>query len=154
LATRRELGYNALERVERSEIIRLQADAQPSDAVSIIERVTHAEILFNPNKHRMSYATPSKQTAVGAATPNGAAEWEALVTDRDDATAGLVHLLQGPFGIKELRSLNRGVAWRLYEAHGPAPKERIEWACRQLLANPFSQTFVARAVPLRIAVSA
>jgi len=154
LVTLRALGYHALERVERSEIIHLSAEAQSSDAANIVERIMHAEILFNPNKHRLSYTTASKQATGGAASPNGAAEWEGLVTDRDDETSGLVQLLQGPFGIEELRSLSRGVAWRLYEAHGPAPKERIEWACRQLLANPFSQTFVVRPVPARKIVSA
>ena len=153
LVTLRELGYDALERVERSEIIRLSADAQPSDAANIVERLMHAEILFNPNKHRLSYTTANKQAAGGAASPNGAAEWEALVMDRDDETSGLVQLLRGPFVIVELRSLSRGVAWRLYEAHGPAPKERIEWASRQLLANPYSQTFVVRPVPARVTAS-
>lgn len=153
LVSLRQLGYGALERVERSQIIRLRADARPSDAARIVERVMRAEVLFNPNKHRLSYTAPGGQAA-GAASPNGAAEWEALVADRDDEASGLVQLLQGPFGIGELCSLSRGIAWRLYEAHNPAPKERIDWACRQLLANPYSQTFVVRPVPARLAVSA
>jgi len=71
-------------------------------------------------------------------------KWEALVTDRDDNTSGLVKLLAGPFGLRELRSLSRGVAWRLHEKSGDAPRERVEWASRELLANPYSQRFHVR----------
>jgi phosphoribosylformylglycinamidine (FGAM) synthase PurS component len=145
LVSLRQLGYGALERVERSQILRLGADARPMDAASLVERVKHAEVLFNPNKHSMSYAPANAETA----SPNGAADWEAVVTDRDDDTSGLMRLLQGPFGMRELRSLTRGVAWRLHETHGPAPKERVDWACRELLANPYSQTYVVRPMPSR-----
>jgi phosphoribosylformylglycinamidine (FGAM) synthase PurS component len=146
LVSLRQLGYTALERVERSQILRLQADARPEGVARLVERIKHAEVLFNPNKHRMSYALASAD----AASHNGAADWEALVTDRDDDTSGLVRLLQGPFGISELASLTRGVAWRLHEKRGPSPQERLDWACHELLANPYSQRFVVRPVPARI----
>jgi phosphoribosylformylglycinamidine (FGAM) synthase PurS component len=146
LVSLRQLGYTALERVERSQILRLGADARPSDVADLVGRIKHAEVLFNPNKHTMSYA-PSNAEASSA---NGAVGWEAIVTDRDDDTTGLVRLLQGPFRIRELRSLTRGVAWQLHEKGGPAPKERLDWACRELLANPYSQTFVVRPVPTRV----
>jgi phosphoribosylformylglycinamidine (FGAM) synthase PurS component len=146
LVSLRRLGYTALGRVERSQILRLHADVQPEGAVRLVERIKHAEVLFNPNKHRMSYAPVSAD----AASPNGAADWEAFVTDRDDDTSGLVRLLQGPFGMSELASLTRGVAWRLHEARGPAPKDRLDWACRELLANPYSQRFVVRPMPARV----
>lgn len=145
LVSLRQLGYGALERVERSQILRLGADARAADAARIVEQLTHAEVLFNPNKHRMNHAPAHSEPT----NPNGSADWEALVTDRDDDTSGLVRLLRGPFGMRELRSLTRGVAWRLHEAHGPAPKQRLEWACRELLANPYSQTFVVRPMPMR-----
>jgi phosphoribosylformylglycinamidine (FGAM) synthase PurS component len=146
LVSLRQSGYTALERVERSQILRLQADVSPADAAKLVERIKHAEVLFNPNKHNMSYATATTEPA----SPNGVADWEAVVTDRDDDTSGLVHLLQGPFEIRELRSLTRSIAWRLHETRGPASKERLEWACRELLANPYSQRFVVRPVPARI----
>lgn len=146
LVSLRQLGYTALERVERSQILRLRADVQPAEAAMLVGRIKHAEVLFNPNKHSMSYAPAPAE----AASPNGAADWEAVVTDRDDDTSGLVRLLQGPFGMRELRSLTRGVAWRLHETRGPAPQERLDWACRELLANPYSQTFVVRPVPGRL----
>lgn len=143
LVSLRQLGYDALERVERSQILRLRAHAQTGEAASLVERIKHVEVLFNPNKHRMSYALLNGE----AASANGAAEWEAVVTDRGDDTSGLVRLLRGPFNIAELASLTRGVGWRLHEAHGPTPKERLEWACRELLANPHSQEFVVRPAP-------
>ena len=136
LVTLRQLGFDALERVDRSEIVRLSADAQPADAADIVEHIKRAEILFNPNKHRLSYALSDERLPGSASRSNGAPDWEALVADRDDDTSGLVHLLRGPFGIRGLHSLERGIAWRLTEAHGPVSKERLEWACRELLANP------------------
>jgi phosphoribosylformylglycinamidine (FGAM) synthase PurS component len=145
LVSLRELGYRDLERVERSQIFRLAADARAEDAAHLVERIRHAEVLFNPNKHALSYA-PANAEPVNS---NGATGWEAVVNDRDDDTSGLVRLLQGPFRMGELRSLTRGVAWRLHEARGPAPKERLEWACRELLANPYSQKFAVRPMPAR-----
>ncbi len=145
LTALRQLGYTALERVERTEIVELDVDAPPAATDDIVAKVAHAEILFNPNKHRLSYAPASAPAVEG----NGAAQWEALVIDREDETSGLVTLLAGPFGLSGLKTLSRGVAWRLYESSGPAPKARIEWACRELLANPYSQRFHVRPVPAR-----
>jgi len=141
LVTLRRLGYSELTQVERSEIYRLDVEGRPAPA-AVVKQLAHAEIIFNPNKHRLSYSA-----ANGAA--DGAALWEALVSDRDDDTSGLLRLLQGPFGISALRSLKRGVAWRLHDGKGPAPQARVEWACRELLANPYSQTAVVRRPPAR-----
>jgi len=142
LVTLRRLGYAELTQVERSEIFSLDVDGQPSGASAIVTQLSHAEVIFNPNKHRLSFSV-----ANGAV--DGAALWEALVTDRDDDTTGLVRLLRGPFGISALRSLKRGVAWRLHGAKSPAPQARVEWACRELLANPYSQTAIVRRAPAR-----
>jgi phosphoribosylformylglycinamidine (FGAM) synthase PurS component len=144
LVTLRRLGYTDLAHVERSEILTLDVDGRPGAAPAIVKQISHAEVIFNPNKHRLSFSdrsVPSERSELG--------EWEALVSDRDDDTSGLVRLLQGPFGIAALRSLKRGVAWRLHDSSGPAPQARVEWACRELLANPYSQTAVVRRVPAR-----
>jgi phosphoribosylformylglycinamidine (FGAM) synthase PurS component len=141
LVALRQLSYKELERVERSEIVVLGLDAAPSEVERIVKRVAHAEILFNPNKHRMSYTLAANRSDDRGAD---GVKWEALVSDRDDNTSGLVKMLAGPFGLRELRSLSRGVAWRLYEKSGDAPRERVEWACRELLANPYSQRFHVR----------
>lgn len=138
LVALRQLGYTALERVERSEIFRLQVDARPAEALRIVERIKLVEVLFNPNEHRISHALPDAPPVVGSHS----ASWEAIVTDCDDDTCGLVRLLRGPFGMTELISLTRGIAWRLFEEARGAPQARVEWACRQLLANPYSQSFV------------
>ena len=135
LVTLRRLGYPELARVERSEIVTLDVDGQPENSKGVVKQISHAEVLFNPNKHRLSYADSS-----GPSESNELGEWEAFITDRDEDTTELVHLLRGPFGISALRSLKRSIAWRLHDARGPAPQERVEWACRELLANPYSQT--------------
>ena len=144
LVALRELGYEALERVERSQIITLEM-ASGIDEDDVIEKVSHAEVLFNPNKHRLSYARPNAASSAG----DGAAQSEAVVADKEDDTRGLVALLAGPFHLRGLQSLSRSVAWRLFDVSGPASRERLEWACRQLLANPVSQRFEVRPMPVR-----
>ncbi len=147
LVALRQLGYDALARVERSEILRLNAEEDSPEALA--RGIAHAEVLFNPNKHRLSLSTTG-----AARRSDDDTGFEAVVEDRDDDTTGLLSLLQGPFGMAQLRSLSRAVAWRLYESGGPAPRERLEWACRELLANPHSQTFAVREMPARVAVEA
>lgn len=142
LVTLRRLGYAELARVERSEIVSLEVGSQPDGAGAIVKQISHAEVLFNPNKHRLSFT-------LAAGSEDGDVQWEALVTDRDDETADLVRILRGPFGVRALRSLKRGIAWRLHDSRGPASRERIEWACRELLANPYSQTALVRRKPAR-----
>jgi len=155
LVTLRRLGYAELTHVERSEILTLDVDGRSDAAPSIVEQISHAEIIFNPNKHRLSFTVPDERVVFRAsAASSESGEWEALVSDRDDDTSGLVRLLQGPFGIASLRSLRRGTAWRLHDSNGPAPQARVEWACRELLANPYSQTLVVRRAPARNVVPA
>jgi phosphoribosylformylglycinamidine (FGAM) synthase PurS component len=144
LVALRELGYEALQRVERSQIITLEM-ASGIDEDDVIEKVSHAEVLFNPNKHRLSYVRPN----AASSGDDGAAQSEAVVTDNEDDTRGLVALLAGPFHLHHLQTLSRGVAWRLFDVSGPATRERLEWACRQLLANPVSQRFEVRPMPVR-----
>jgi phosphoribosylformylglycinamidine (FGAM) synthase PurS component len=145
LVALRQLGYDRLERVERSELLRLSLlDGSPSP--DIARALTRAEVVFNPNKHRLSYAVDA---ALESGVPD---EWEAVVSDRDDDTTRLARLLTERFGLAELKRVDRSAAWRLFEAGRPAPKERLEWACRALLCNPFSQSATVRARPRRRAV--
>lgn len=145
LVALRQLGYETLEHVERAQILRL-GFAQPHPPLDdLVAKIARAEILFNPNKHRLTYIPPGERRETV-----GDPQWEAIVEDRDDATASLIALLAGPFGLRELTSLSRGVAWRLFEAGRPAPRERVDWACRELLANPYSQTFHVRPLPQRV----
>ena len=145
LVALKQLGYDSLDRVERSEIYRLTLlDGQPPDDVA--RAVMHAEVVFNPNKHRLSYDAGS---ARGDAAP--VEEWEAVVADRDDDTTRLTRMLADRFGVRGLKSIERSTAWRLFERDRPAPKERLEWACRVLFCNPHSQIATIRARPLRTA---
>lgn len=135
----RQLGYPELARVERVDLYRFEIE--PGAAATFLERLARAEVIFNPNKHRLSYAPPSD---AAAGSGGAATQYEAVISERDDDTAALVHLLRGPFGISELRGLKRAVVWRLFEAGGAAPKDRLEWACAALLCNRISQTYVVR----------
>ena len=150
LVALRELGYATLERVERAQLVRMRFARPAPPLDGLIARIAHAEILFNPNKHRLSYAPPDARSH----EDGGGTHFEAVVEDRDDATSGLVALLAGPFGLRQLRSLTRGIAWRLFEAGAPAPRERVEWACHTLLANPHSQLFHVRRAPHRVVARA
>jgi phosphoribosylformylglycinamidine (FGAM) synthase PurS component len=145
LVALKQLGYESLRGVERSEIYRLTIidGGQPEDVARALMR---AEVVFNPNKHRLSYDTGSKSAAVVAA-----GEWEAVVADRGDDATRLRRLLVDRFGIRDLEQIERSTAWRLIEKDRPAPKERLEWACRALLCNPYSQIATVRLRPHRTA---
>jgi phosphoribosylformylglycinamidine (FGAM) synthase PurS component len=146
LVALRQLGYESLHAVERSEIYRLDLrdDASP-DAIARV--LTRAEVIFNPNKHRLSYHADD-----GTAGADPGEEWEAVVKDRDDDTTRLRTLLVDRFDVRGLNAIERSTAWRLYESERPAPKERLEWACRMLLCNPHSQIATICARPHRASV--
>jgi len=141
LTALRHLGYRNLTKVERAEhvILSVTDDAAPEH---VIAQLSRAEVLFNPNKHRMSYATSSEMSA--AKPP----QFEAVVRDNDENNDRLVTLLSRTFGMTALRGLSRAVGWRLYDEAGPAARERLEWACRSLLANPISQSYDIRPRPV------
>ncbi|HXM17528.1 MAG TPA: hypothetical protein VN934_01815 [Candidatus Tumulicola sp.] len=143
LVALRQLGYAELARVERAEVLRLSLDQPPENAEEIVEALRRAEVIFNPNKHRM-------RRTHDAADSNA---WEAIVSDRDDDNSGLARLLADHFGIRDLKALERATAWRFFDEHGSAPKERLEWACRELLANPISQRWSVREVAQAAAVN-
>jgi phosphoribosylformylglycinamidine (FGAM) synthase PurS component len=145
LVALKQLGYESLQRVERSELFRLTLVAD-EPAADIARALTRAEVVFNPNKHRMSYDDGSPAGDRGAG-----GEWEAVVANRDDDTTRLRRLLAERFGVRGLDRVERSTAWRLYDSAGSAPKERLEWACRVLLCNPNSQTATVRERPYRIA---
>jgi len=137
----RALGYDELERVERADILRLHVADDGLSVDEIGAALTRAEVLFNPNKHRL----------VRAALPATSLH-EAVVSDVDDDASALAELLRERFGISGLERIERATAWRLYEQAGAAGAERLTWACRTLLANAYSQTFVVRSSPTRTLV--
>ncbi len=145
LTALRRLGYEDLERVERSEHVILKANADESPERLMVE-LSRAEVLFNPNKHRMAYAVS------GMAHAEQPPQWEALVRDKDENNSRLVSLLRGTFGMTALQGLERAVGWRLYDRSGPAARERLVWACQSLLANPVSQAYDICPRPVRIRV--
>jgi phosphoribosylformylglycinamidine (FGAM) synthase PurS component len=145
LTALRRLGYEDLQRVERSEHVILTAGVDESPERIVME-LSRAEVLFNPNKHRMAYAVS------GSANGEQPVQWEALVRDKDEDNSRLVSLLRGTFGMRVLQGLERAVGWRLYDRSGPAPRERLAWACQSLLANPVSQAYDISPRPVRIRV--
>jgi hypothetical protein len=120
----------------------LSGDMTPEDVAGALIR---AEIVFNPNKHRMSY---ERRAAAGDISARE--EWEAVIADRDNDTSRVRHLLADRFGMQGLDRLERATAWRLFEKDRPASKERLEWACRALLCNSYSQIATVRARPHRV----
>jgi phosphoribosylformylglycinamidine (FGAM) synthase PurS component len=140
LTALRHLGYAELEIVERAEhiILTVDDDAQPDDLVAHLAR---AEVVFNPNKHRLSYAVE------GSAPPAKPAELEVLVRDKDEDNSRLVRLLTTTFGVSGVHDIERAVGWRLRDTQGAASPERLEWACRELLANRISQRYDIRPRP-------
>ena len=140
LTALRQLGYADLQAVERAEhiIVTVDDNVQPSDLVA---HLSQAEVVFNPNKHRLSYSVE------GATTSTEPAELEALVSDKDEDNSRLVRLLTTTFGVAGVRGIERAVGWRLHDTRGAASRERLEWACRELLANRISQRYDIRPLP-------
>ena len=96
LVALKQLGYDALHAVERSAIYRLtlSGDMAPEDVARALLR---AEVVYNPNKHRLSYES--------RATPDGPPvrdEWEAVIADRDDDRTRVRQLLVERFGVRGL----------------------------------------------------
>jgi len=136
LTALRGLGYPELERVERGDLLRLRVD---DGAMSIDEcgaALTRAEVVFNPNKHRLMRAGSGETDLL-----------EAVVADKDDDAESLRALLTDHFDMRGLKGVERATVWRLYEGDRAAPRDRMEWACRSLLANAYSQTYVVRNRP-------
>lgn len=140
LTALRNLGYAELEAVERAEHIILTVDdkAQPGELVAHLAR---AEVVFNPNKNRLSYSVE------GSAPAGQPVQLEALVADKDEDNSRLVRLLTTTFGVSGVHGMERAVGWRLRDAYGAASRERLEWACRELLANRISQRYDIRPRP-------
>ncbi len=154
LRTLRQLGYGELRAVSRADHLVLsvrQLEGSGDDAPTaqrVAQQLSKAEVLFNPNKHRLAYAPPEALSA------GGDAEYEALVFDKDDDAGRLLAVLQTTFGMDYLESVARGVLWRLRERDRPAPAERLHWACRMLLSNSVSQEYQVRVRPGRIILGA
>lgn len=146
LTALRRLGYAGLKRVQRADQLTLWTAPDAPEPARMLQQLAQAEVLFNPNKHQLSYALQA-DAAAGAAR-----EQEALVSDRDSNTARLLRLLTGTFGMPYVTRLSRGVLWRLYDEDGPASAERLDWACRTLLSNAVSQTYLVRERPQRTVV--
>jgi phosphoribosylformylglycinamidine (FGAM) synthase PurS component len=141
LTALQRLGYQELERVERTELLRLRLRDGSMSAAECAAVLTNAEIVFNPNKHRLSRADAA-----------GSGAFEAVVADKDDDPAALCELLSSRFGVRGLEGLERATAWRLYERETASSAQRHDWACRTLLANPFSQTYAVRERPSYVGV--
>jgi phosphoribosylformylglycinamidine (FGAM) synthase PurS component len=133
----RELGYRNLDRVERSDLYRLRLRDDAMSLSDCANALTRAEVVFNPNKHRLAYASD----AICEAS-------EAVVADKDCENENLAQMLTSHFGIQGLERLEQATAWRLYEIDGSAPAQRLDWACKTLLANPHSQTYCVRQRPV------
>ena len=138
LVALQRLGYRDLRAVQRADHLTIVPAAAAPDPAEIIAQLTRAEVIFNPNKHRLSYAV------VGAATPYVESELEALVRDNDDNSQRLQRLLATTFAMPYIATIDRGVAWRLHDDAGPASAQRLEWACQSLLSNAVSQTYQVR----------
>jgi phosphoribosylformylglycinamidine (FGAM) synthase PurS component len=136
LVALRGLGYEAIERVERSELLRLDLREGAMSIDDCTQAILRAEIVFNPNKHRLAFRTAGESD-----------RFEAVVEDNDDDTDALKTMLATRFGVAGLDRVSRATSWRLTESGRPAGPDRLEWACKNLLANPFSQHYVVRKRP-------
>ncbi|MDQ6779531.1 MAG: hypothetical protein M3Z37_00020 [Candidatus Eremiobacteraeota bacterium] len=131
LVALRRLGYGDLMAVERAEHYRIRLSAQAPQVEAVIGQLARAEVLFNPNKHRLSYAVEPATVFSD--------RFEALVHDSEELSDRLQRLLAVTFGMPYVVALSCGVLWRLQDADAPASAERLRWACATLLSNAVSQ---------------
>src|SRR5579872_5366118 len=94
-------------------------------AEQIVGELARAEVLFNPSKHRLRYASEPAAAADR--------EFEAVVRDNDDNAGRLARVLAITFGMPYITRIERGTSWRLMDDGGPATEERLRWACDVLL---------------------
>ncbi len=139
----RSLGYPNIERVERADLLEMKLSDE-IDIDATLKALSRAEIVFNPNKHRLAYALID-----GALVEENVDQWEARVGDREDDTTRLSRLLTHHFGVTGLQAIGRAVIWRLYDDGGPASKDRMHWACDALFCNAHSQVATVRRKPVR-----
>jgi len=142
LVALRRLGYERLKQVQRADHLRLSLRGDAPDPESVMQRLAHAEVLFNPNKHRLLYAPAD-------AAAHEEREFEAIVRDKDDTADRLLRVLGTTFAMPYIAGISRGVLWRLYDDEGPAPASRLEWTCSVLLSNAVSQTYQVQPRPKR-----
>lgn len=139
------LGYSELEHVHRADYLGLLTSPGAPGSEEVVHALSRAEVVFNPNKHRLLYASADRPPS------ERPAEWEALVTDLEPEDERLRKLLVTTFRMPYLETVSRGVVWHLSERAAPASHERTLWACDALLANPVSQRYQVRPRPQRIA---
>ncbi|MBC5824761.1 MAG: hypothetical protein GIW99_02975 [Candidatus Eremiobacteraeota bacterium] len=140
----RGLGYAELARVERVDSLRLTVAGGASQAADTMRALSRAEVVFNPNKHRLSYSVVDDDPML--VDPP---EYEASVHELEDETASLTRLLVGRFELHGLQDVRRGVVWRLYEGNRSVSAQRLEAACDALLSNPHLQSASIARRPVR-----
>jgi phosphoribosylformylglycinamidine (FGAM) synthase PurS component len=115
----------AVERLERSEIWRVEDSGDPA---TLAARVETNEAIFNPNKHRLTVL------ASNAPQPGEAWVYELPVTGGDDPIA---RLTMGGKTIPGISRARRYVGWRLFDGQrAPVARRTLESALERLLCNP------------------
>ncbi len=109
MVTLQRLGVD-VQRVERSDIVRFENDA---DAAELRARIERDESVFNPNKHRI--------TVLDGFQPRPGEVWIETIGARSTIAR---------------MPAQRYVGWRLFAAEAPAPRATLEAAVQALLCNP------------------
>ncbi len=109
MVTLQRLGVD-VQRVERSDIVHFENDADPAELRSRIER---DESVFNPNKHRI--------TVLSSPKPRPGEVW--IETIGAEATVARM-------------PAQRYVGWRLFAGDAPAARATLDAAVTSLLCNP------------------
>jgi hypothetical protein len=115
----------AVERLERSEIWRVEDSGDPA---TLAARIETNESIFNPNKHRL--------TVLDANEPRPGEAWvyELPATGGDDPIA---RPTMGGKTIPGISKARRYIGWRLLDGQGtPVARRALESALERLLCNP------------------
>jgi hypothetical protein len=115
----------AVERLERSEIWRVEDSGDPA---TLAARVETNEAIFNPNKHRLSVLDANEPR------PGEAWVYELPTNGGDDPVA---RTMMGGKTIPGVSKARRYVGWRLFDERGaPVARRSLEAALERLLCNP------------------
>lgn len=114
--TLERLGYD-IKKLKRQIYYKFEIDG---DKDSFSSKVNKVDVLVNANKNTFSNELKKEESAVYV-----------LVKDRDDKCEGLLSTLKDRLGLKEIKSMEKGVLWALFVDD----EEKAKEIAKKLLYN-------------------
>jgi len=104
-----KMGCKDVKKVKREIYYKFEIEG---DAEKFKNKIGKVDILVNANKNKFTNELQKEENATYI-----------LVKDTDDRCEGLLHTLQNRLGLKEIKSMERGILWTLYGCSKETAKE-------------------------------